>query len=287
MSQYLSTGSRQPPSTEESLARIARESDDAAWSLRGIRLHTRGSLINRSLMLALTLVAMDCLLVAHYQASVALAVARWTPPVTLFAGVLINLSPIVVPALIIVIAARTVVLLAQGESARGISALAWVLLLVAVGLTFVPRQTMFPLWIYPMPFLVLLAVEAARHKEFSGLQRLIAAGVALVLSIVGISGVVTTVNSGWGTDGSHLQRALARPFAAPEALQWRGTDAPTVGYVLQVDGGWVVVLEESPRQILVRPASDLIARHVCSLGSPSEGGPFLPLVPVQESPPCP
>lgn len=276
------------PEPEERQVKAAEQiASEGKWrnmALNRIANNLQGSLINKGLLLAMCLVAMDCLLVAHYQPEVALTLLRWTPPVALLEGALINLMPVVVPVIVGVAVVRAAMQLAGVGDGNARSATALSSLMTA-GALYVLSQLLLPEGLLRMGWMlagVIVAILGLLSSE--GRPRL-ATGLGVLAVSMALVGALTTVANAWGSDAHVLQTQLARPWAPAEILTWKEGNAPTVGYVLTLSDGWVTILEEGSRKVVMRPASDLVGREVCNVGSPVV--PRVLIVPRQDSLQCP
>lgn len=265
------------PDLETSLERIAREQSRRSYLLSALARNSRKSLVNKSLVLALALVSLDSLIVAHYQFDVAQGLIRSTPPVTLLAGVFLNLAPLILPILALGGFARGVIVATQGNLGLGIS-----ILLGSIG-WYLASAALAPANLFPSIWMPILVISiGVAYSLGQGVDRRWANATAWILGsiccLLLILGVSSLVSQAWGEDLSVLKTAAARPFAPPERLTWSGDPAPTVGYVLQEGPEWVVVLTEGDRKIVTRPKGALRARQICTLTDNVLQSPAIPLI---------
>jgi len=109
-------------------------------ALQEIARNSRSSIINRGLILALLLTAMDVLLVAHLEQSSALAILRFTPPVSLFTGVFVNLASAVLFPIVIGLLTLGVIYALQRRLSRAFSFILGAFLFYAVGNVFLDES---------------------------------------------------------------------------------------------------------------------------------------------------
>ena len=87
-----------------------------------------------------------------------------------------------------------------------------------------------------------------------------------------------------GQQIAHIQQELRRVWLPPEAIGLSDEER-VVGYVLEIESGWAIVLKEEDRTITYYNAQDIRNRQVCRLGSPeglplrSASGAFIPDIP--------
>ncbi|WP_460706228.1 hypothetical protein [Luteococcus sediminum] len=202
----------------------------------------------------------------------------------LLEGALINLMPVVMPVIVSVAVVRSAIYLAGvgGGSAHPEKAFTSLLMagaLYGLSLLLLPGELLRSGWMFAS---LLTAIIGLLFAESSPAR---ARGLGVLAVIFALTGASATVISAWGEDGHVLQAQLARPWAPAEVLTWKGVSGPTVGYVLTLGDGWVTILEEDSRKVVMRPASDLVGREVCNVGGPL--APRVLLVPRKDSLQCP
>ncbi|NHN56947.1 hypothetical protein G9U51_14340 [Calidifontibacter sp. DB0510] len=112
---------------------------DGVWAIAH---NSRGSIINKGLLLAAVLVVLDTLLVSHYQPATALALLRSTPPLTLLTGVLLNLGPVLITAATIAYLTRGASAVAQDRISTAVSCFGGAGLLMVLASYFVDGEAL-------------------------------------------------------------------------------------------------------------------------------------------------
>ncbi len=232
-------------------------------ALQEIARNSRSSIINRGLILALLLTAMDVLLVAHLQQSSALAILRFTPPVSLFTGVFVNLASAVFFPIVIGLLTLGVIYALQQRVTRAFSFILGAFLFYGVGNVFLDESLTPGLgfWFVGIAVaFVLVGVGSYLVKRFEVSDDL--SGLSVFVFFLGLACLVTVVSS-----NDDLRAALARPYISAEEITVKqgADDSKLVGYVLDVDvsGQWTTLLLEHDRTIRIIASDSIAMRTVC------------------------
>ncbi|AKU18198.1 hypothetical protein [Luteipulveratus mongoliensis] len=248
------------PGEEQRLhAQVAREQQTRAiWAVAE---NLRGSLINKGLLLAASLIVIDTLLVSHYQPATALALLRSTPTMSLLTGVLLNMGPVLINVGIVASLIRSVGAAAKSEDVAALTYGG-----VALGLLFlagfVVDESMLIRW-YLMVAIVVpgltaayFARKSADEDDLPGLVHAVALGIGLACVAVYLS-----------TDT--VRQSVMHPYLPPERIVFSPStseqSSTEIGYVLSTDNAWATIMRERDRSIIYRPVDTLVSRDACLL----------------------
>lgn len=236
-----------------------REQQNLTAATYAVARASRASIINRGLLIATFLAVLNVTMVCHYRPESVLAVLRFTPVVTLFAGVLSNLLPWLIPTLSIASFALAVWAFLVRDPSTGLSRGLVAGLFYVVGLFFVDSALLPSTALVVGAVIVAIAVIAVVNyaqerwdQDWSNLS-------ALVFAVVSL-----TVGIGPLIENPQLRSAVSSPFVPIEELTLRGQE-PFAGYVLDVDpsGQWTTVMLESDRSVQVVSSPTLVERTPC------------------------
>ncbi len=249
--------------------------DSITRSLWAIARGPAPALINRPVVVGLVLLAGDVLLISRYQPSTALTILRYTPPLTLLAGVVINVMPLLLMSLAVALWTLAVVHgLGGKDPSRSVTRLFGAVVTYAAALTLLDTALYFPIhWgVVGVAAWVLASFmgQTDRGYNLSGFLSPIAAvaGLALVVLALGLS--------------PYLRESLARPFIPTERIELKadGVKESLVGYVLDVDqsGRWTTLMDDAGRAVQIVPSDSIGGRRLCSLPGQTAYTPYFPLV---------
>lgn len=258
---------------------MTSSSDDLVQAVKQIARDTRGSILNRSLLLALILVAIDVLLVARLQQPSALAILQYTPPVTLFTGVLVNLLAVLIIPAVIMLLTVAAIAAAQGDFSKASSSAIGAILLYAGGAILLDRSVLMNPAIMAMLAMVgLLAIlvfhTVGRARSWS-IDRSFA---ALIIGAIGLVALGLTL----GRD--EVRIAISRPYLPAERLELNAPpsadESIEIGYVLNSsdDGHWTTVLSDDTREIWVVRSDSIVSRVICRPEGISSSNPWWSIV---------
>jgi hypothetical protein len=241
----------------------------ALWSI-GAAL--RPGLINRPVVFGFLLLSVDVLLVSRYQPGTAMAILTSTAPLSLLAGVAINVLPLAMSTIVLVLWTLSIASALQGtEPSKAVSRAA-----AAVGLYLVAVVALDPR-LYPSPgwgevglALFAVALLVGRKTEGRGLLDFLTP----LAVIVGLALAGASLAS-----NEDLRAALDRPYLPVEQIDL-GPGRSVVGYVLEVgqSGQWTTILVEQTRAVSVVPSAEVLHREACLLPGQQSYRPRLPLV---------
>lgn len=259
--------------TEEAITGIQR--DSITRSLWAIARGPAPALINRPVVVGLVLLAGDVLLISRYQPSTALTILRYTPPLTLLAGVVINVMPLLLMSLAVGLWTLAVVDGVGGSNpSRSVTRLFAALGTYGSALALLDTALDFPIhWAVVGLAVWVLAIgmgQTERGFNLSGLLTPLAALAGLTLVVLAL------------TLSPYLRESLARPFLPAERIELSsdGVDSSLVGYVLDVDqsGRWTTLMDDAGRAIQIVSSDSIDGRRLCNLPGQSSYIPYFPLV---------
>lgn len=247
-----------------SMTTSAQNEEARTRALSAIARNTRGSTINRGLILAALLVALDVMLVAHLQQPATLAILRYTPPVTLFTGVLVNLAPVLLPAAVFGLAALALSSAAQGRASRAAELAAVAIIIVVLGYIFLDES------LTPSPwFWLWLAVGSLVVGGIYRWQSWFTVDGTLFSAFVLMVGLSMVINN--LAENQELRNQLSRPYIPAEIISLQGEAGMRkfTGYVLDLDqsGAWTTILVDQDRSVIIVRSESVTSRTVC----PPEG----------------
>lgn len=236
------------------------------------------------------LVTVDVLLVAKLQQPSALAILQYTPPVTLFTGVLVNLLAVLLVPGVIVLITATALAAVRGDFSKALSAIIGAVLLYAAGAILLDRSVLvdpFLMVIFAMVglCLILLFYIIGRTRSWS----IDGGPAALLVVVIGLAALGLML----GRD--EVRVAISRPYLPAERLELSDTadaSGPTlIGYVLDSsdDGHWTTILREDTREIVLIRSDSIASRLVCRPAGITNPTPWWSIVdiPTAETvPPC-
>lgn len=243
----------------------------ALWE---IARNLRGSLVNKGLLVALGLVALDCLVVAHYQPASALAILRYTPPVPLFTGVLVNVTPAVLPTIIMATLSRSAVSFAASSPQKGSSQLIQAVALWGASFLILSAPQIGTWWLYGVLIFVGFALNLASWHWASELVD--AEGNSILTPILTLLLVVTVVGS--LLSSKELRTQLAKPYLPAENISIKNQSSPVSGYVLDVNDQWTTILDEKTRRVEILKTDSVTGRAICTTQIDKGLSPRVPLV---------
>lgn len=269
---------------------VTHPSIDHVRALQQIARNTKGSVLNRSLLLALTLVTVDVLLVAKLQQPSALAILQYTPPVTLFTGVLVNLLAVLLVPGVVVLATMSALAAVKGDSPKAIGDAVGATLLYTAGSILLDREVLInPLLVAVISVtatsaaLAVFAIGRARSWSIdSGF-------VSVMLATIAITVIVSML----GRD--EVRVAVSRPYLPAERIEVGDNDGShdrtEIGYILDAsdDGHWTTILREQTREILLVRSDLIVSRVVCRPAGISSPTPWWTIVDTPDAasiPPC-
>jgi len=263
-------------------------------ALHRIATALRGSLVNKSLLLATALVVADTFVVAHYQPATALALLRTTPPLTLLTGVMLNLAPVLLTLGVWWYACWGAVAVADRDAEQTLVRYGKSLLCLLLGALVVDEGQQVPWWGIGLVVVAGWAIgqwtseRVDRDDESWGL-----------ITVMGAVAVFVALAQPTFKDRATLD-AVARPFLPVERIEILTEEAPgtadpqapatqyEVGYVLQADEVWTTVMRHRDRSIRYVRSALVHGRTSCL----AEGsGPVRPLLGLElrtaDVPRCP
>lgn len=229
-------------------------------ALYAIAAQLKGSVINRGLLIAVVLVVAEALLMAHYQGASALAILRYTPPVSLFTGVVANLLPLALPLAMMAAFAASVTAWSASKTSTSISLLLATVLMWAASMVFVDEHVRPPVWVFLLLGVLGIAALLLTHT-FPLLLVTESGGAALAPVLVALSTVIVI---GQIPNRPEVARAISTPFLPAERITMADRHTETA-YVLDTSNEWTTLLVESTRQIKIVRSNAVTAREVCSV----------------------
>jgi hypothetical protein len=240
-----------------------RELRNISTSVWALARNARGSLVNRSLLLAFSLVVIDLLLVSYMQPTTAYALIQHSAPLALLSGVLLSIGPWLLQVATIYFVLGASFDAAVGSSPRLATRLLCTAVAVATTNLFVDRH---------------LALSTAQGVWLG----LAAAGVFIfgewltrggpwdddsAVRLTGLAALVAgAIFVGWYADGADVREALVRPYLPAEVVFVQTEGVPfraEVGYVLSSDATWTIIMREKDRHIVVTRTEAVLEREVC------------------------
>lgn len=257
--------------SQQQLGEISKNTRHGVKALQSISRNSKASLVNRSLLIGLALLAIDALIVSDFQPQVALAILRESPWMAVLVGTLLNLLPIIVPVLGTTLLMFSAMKLCSADFRDGITKLVQSFLVFAVAwLTLDQKLVWSPsvmLCVFVGVLIVGLIVGSKWGysdfvEQFSGIIMLFTfvAAIALTLANSAVSG------------------ALARPYASAEIFTvGSGNDTEqVVGYALSIDpsGQWTTLLVEEDRRLQFFSSENIRDRELCEPGEQARFTPW-------------
>lgn len=222
----------------------------ALWTIAH---NVRGSVINRGLVLAATLVVIDTLVVSHYQPGTALTLLRHTPPLALLTGVLLNLGPLILNTSILVLFVAAVV--GARNPGTAITRMGTAMALWFLSSFVVDASHQLPFWWLMVAAIGSIGLSVALYQLDEDKAQ-VGQALALVLAFAVIGTYVPTKL--WET-------AITRPYLPAETIDvdMHGSVDTVSGYVLGADSGWVTIMLDRDRSILQVRTDHVLARRLC------------------------
>ncbi len=236
-------------------------------TLRAIAYRLNRSIFNRGLLLGLALVAVNALIVSHFQPPTALALLRNTPPLTLLTSTMLNLGPIAAQVWMVYSLITGGVAFAREDGTRGLSAVLTAAGIWITSMFLVDRDVALAGW--PLALLV-LAVLIGSYVAHTVNRKWAENGDLSVLALGTISVMLAVALWGSGQNLDDVKQRLERPYLPTEVLTLGGDEdgqsRTIVGYVLESSSQWASVLLEHERTVAIVRSAEIEERRVCALG---------------------
>ena len=236
------------------------------------------TILNGGILIGLVLVALDSLVVAHFEVEAALALVRYTPPLTLLVGVVLNLGPILAEY---VLGGLLVALACWGAAGRldrvVVAGFCAAVVFFLSNALFDKAATWSPARMVACAGGAVVAAVLLSKLIDRDLIDVNAPSAVLILGILIASTALISDPA--------LRQSVAMPYVPPERVELEGVVEPLIGYVLDVDqsGQWTTIMTESSREVVVVPSTTVMSRTVCTLEPHTDTTPRWPVVPASAS----
>jgi len=245
--------------TERELRNVSR----GIWAL--VR-SARGSLVNRSLLLAFSLVVVDLLLVSYMQPTTAYALIQHSAPLALLSGVLLSTGPWLLQLAFIYFVLAAAFDLAAGHSPRLATHLFFVIGTWAMTALFVDSR----LALSPAQVVCLALAASSLGIGGAQLTRGSRWNDESLVSQIGVGTLfLGLVFVGWYTGGRDVRESLVRPYLPAEVVSVQTEGAAShreIGYVLSSDATWTILMREKDRHVVVVRTEAVLDRLMCETG---------------------
>lgn len=258
---------------------IDKLGDSNTRALDRIRSAAKPSWISRPIFLASIFTIADVLIVSHFQPPTAIALLRYTPPLTLLLGAFVNIVPVLLQPVLVVLVCLVFWNLLGDRGSAAVGYFVFALFLYVVAATLLPSQSL-PSQSRMAVLIILGGALFAAHQNagsvLKSVQRLfyrfpsdVVKWASKVVFGVGLFSWFAVCLGVVGEGFSEVWRSsVQQPYVPAELIDVAGEPQPVVGYVIDVDnsGQWTTILIESDRTVRIFPSEDILRREVCATG---------------------